>query len=129
MKVLIKDFCIDYSKQKNKKIYGEYKKLNRDFHKLDLNTNDNLQQREEIKNNIKKIETSLQTGSIIRSKANILDSKENPSSYFFNKEKSHSLKKSIVNIKHNDISYNTSENILKCFRDFYQELYSAEPVD
>ena len=126
---LIKEFCIDFSKQKNKKIYGEYKRLNRDFHNLNLNKNDNLQQQEEIKNKIKNVEMSLQTGSIIISKANILDSKENPSSYFFNKEKSHSLKKSIINIKHNDKSYNTSENILKCFREFYQELYSAEPVD
>ena len=49
MKTQIKYFCIDYSKQKNKEIYGEYRKLKKAYNNIDLNKNDNLQQQEEIK--------------------------------------------------------------------------------
>ena len=59
----------------------------------------------------------------------MLDCKENPSSFFFNKEKQNSLKKSVKKIIHNDMTHTKSDEILNCFRTFYQELYSEEPID
>ena len=131
MKLEIKNFCIEYSQMINKSKYNTYRKLKKDFRNLNNNNKNtnNLQIQEEIKNKIKLIETEMQNGTLIRSKANLLDTKENPSSFFFNKEKQHSLKKTVTLINHDSHTYTKSNDILNCFREFYKNLYTEEPID
>ena len=126
IKLKIKEFCIDYSKSKNREIYGEYKELRRQYQAL--NEGD-LKQLEEIKLKLKDIEIELQKGSILRSKAKIIDNNENPTCYFFNKEKTASLRKTITSIKTDGDNFTSSESILDCFKTFYTDLYTDEPVD
>ena len=48
---------------------------------------------------------------------------------FFQKE-AHSGKSKVVRkITHNNQSYTSSADILTCFKSFYENLYSEEPVD
>lgn len=129
MKENIKQFCIDSSKTKNKNLYGELRTLRKQYNSLDLTQNSNLKLLDEIKTRVKEIETSLWKGSIIRSKAHDLETNENPTSYFFQKETHSAKSKTVKNINHNNHSYTSSRDILTCFKSFYENLYDEEPVD
>ena len=129
MKENIKVFSIDYSKSMNKNMFGELKSLRKQYNSLDLKTDRNLKLLDEIKTRVKEIETSLWKGSIIRSKAQDLESNENPTSYFFQKEAHSAKSKTVKSIKHNNHTYTTSSDILTCFKSFYENLYTEEPVD
>lgn len=129
MKNKIKSFCIDYSKVRNRRLFGELKSLRHKYNSLNLNQESDLKLLDEIKVQVKEIETSLWKGSIIRSKAQDLETNENPTSYFFQKEASVSKSKTIKNISHNNQSYTSSHDILTCFKSFYRNLYNEEPVD
>lgn len=128
-KEIIKSFCIDYSKGKNKQLYGELKQLKKQYNSLNLKVESDIHIFNEIKEKIKVIDKHLLSGSIIRSKANILECNENPSRYFFQKEVNLAKKKTVHSIKCNNNIYTNSEDILTSFRSFYQNLYSEEPVD
>ena len=67
MKENFKTFCIDYSKSKNKHIFGELKSLRKQYNSLDLKHDRDLKLLDEIKARVKEIEKSLWKGSIIRS--------------------------------------------------------------
>ena len=129
MKDNFKLFSIDYSKSKNTKLYGELKSLRKQYNTLDLREDRNLKLLDEIKTRVKEIETSLWKGSIIRSKAHDLETNENPTSYFFQKEAHAAKSKTVKNINHNNHSYSSSPDILTCFKSFYENLYTEEPVD
>lgn len=129
MKLNIKLFCIDYSKSKNKSLYGELKLLKQKYNRLNLKQTSDLKLLDEIKTRVKEIETSLSKGSLIRSKAKDLETNENPSSYFFQKEVFTSKAKTVKTITHNNVSYSSSSDILTCFKSFYESLYDEEPVD
>ena len=129
IKEQIKLFCIDYSKSRNRNKFGELKKLKKEFNNLDLGSVSNLHILNGIKLKCKDIESNMLKGTIIRSKAKIIEENESPSNYFFQKEASKGKKKIIKSISHNNHTYNTSQDILTCFRSFYETLYSDEPVD
>ena len=105
MKENIKQFCIDSSNTKNKNLYGELRTLRKQYNSLDLTQNSNLKLLDEIKARVKEIETSLWKGSVIRSKAHDLETNENPTSYFFQKETHSAKSKTVKNINHNNHSY------------------------
>ena len=125
----IKLFCIDYSKTRNKNLYGELKSLKTQYNLLDLKNISDLKLVDEIKTRVKEIETSLLSGSIIRSKVQDLDTNENPTSYFFQREMSLSKSKTVKSVTCNNTSYTKSEDILSCFTSFYKNLYENESVD
>lgn len=129
MKKSIKLFCIDYSKCRNKQLYGELKNLKKQYNSLDLENESDLNVYNEIKTKVKTIEMTLLKGSIIRSKAHDLETNENPTSYFFQKEASSAKNKTVNLIKSNNHSYTKSKDILTCFKSFYEHLYDEEPVD
>ena len=129
IKEQIKLFCIGYSKSRNRNRFGEIKNLKKEFNNLDLCSVSNLHILNEFKTKYKEIETNILKGTIIRSKTKIIEENESPSNYFFQKEASKAKKKIIKSIFHNDHTYNTSKDILTCFRSFYETLYSEEPVD
>ena len=129
IKEQIKLFCIDYSKQKNRKQYGDLKNLKKQFVNLEMKEESDLHKYNEIKLKVKEIENKILKGSVIRSKANILDTNENPTHYFFHKEASLSRNKIIKSINQNNHIYTASKDILTCFKTYYKNLYSDEPVD
>ena len=130
MKRKIKLFCIDYSKTKNKRLYGELKCLKKQYSSLDLNKDSDINKLNEIKEKLKLIERQLFSGSIIRSKANILDNNENPTLYFFfQKEADLGKQKTVHSITHDNTTYRNSKDIFNCFQSFYQNLYTEEPLD
>ena len=129
MKDNFKLFSIDYSKSLNKNMYGELKSLRKQYNNLDLKQDRDLKLLDDIKARVKDIETSLWKGSIIRSKAHDLETNENPTSYFFQKEAHSAKSKTVKNINHNNHSYTSSSDILTCFKSFYETLYTEEPVD
>lgn len=67
MKANIKMFCIDFSKSRNKRLYGELKYLKLQYNALDLKHNSDLKRLDEIKTRVKEIESSIWKGSIIKS--------------------------------------------------------------
>ena len=83
----------------------------------------------DIKEKVKYIEHQIYSGSIIRSKANIIDCNENPTSYFFHKETTLAKEKTVRQITSNNITYTNSEDILTCFKSFYENLYTEESAD
>ena len=105
------------------------KSLKTPYDSLNLNDESNLKQLNEIKTRVKEIETSFIKGSIVRSKVHDLDTNENPTSYFFQKEASLSKSKTIKSISLDNHTYKTSPEILTCFQHFYEDLYKEEPVD
>ena len=129
MKEKIRLFCIDYSKGRNKRLYGDLKELRKQYNSLDLKCSSDVNTLNEIKEKVKRIETQLLSGSIIRSKAKILDCNENPSLYFFQKEVKLSKEKTVHSITHSNHTYSNSTEILNCFKLFYQDLYSEKPAD
>ena len=129
MKKQIRLFCIDYCKGKNKALYGELKQLRKQFTLINLKNESNLIELDDLKEKVRVIENQLVCGSIIRSKAKILDNNENPSSYFFQKEISNSKEKTVHSITSDNVTYSNSKDILSCFESFYENLYTSEPVD
>ena len=125
----IKLFCIDFSKCKNKQLYGKLKQLKKQYTSLDLNETSDLVTLNDIKEKVKYIEHQIYSGSIIRSKANIIDCNENPTSYFFHKETTLAKEKTVRQITSNNITYTNSEDILTCFKSFYENLYTEESAD
>ncbi|MES9883856.1 MAG: reverse transcriptase domain-containing protein [Sedimenticola sp.] len=128
MKSKIKLFCQDYSKSKNKRLYGELKALVHAYRSTLLKDASNIEKLRELKQKIKTLEDNLYRGSIVRSKANILESNENPTGYFFQLENKHAINKTITTINEKGTVYSTSLDILEAFRTFYQTLYNEEPV-
>ena len=129
LKTYIKEFCIDFSKNKNKELYGELKDLKKQYIRLNLKNTSDLKIFNEIKSKVKNIEEKLIKGSIIRSKAKYLENNVKPSSYFFQREISNAKAKTVEAIKHKDQTYKNSKDILNSFKSFYSELYNEEPVD
>lgn len=124
MKHKIKEFCIDYSKHKNRETYALLKQL-----KYAYKNSTSLEERIDIKLKISEIENNLSKGSVIRSKIKLLDSNENPSAYFCNHEHKKCHNKTITSINDNGLIHKTSNDILHSFTEFYQKLYKAEQVD
>ena len=129
-----KTLIITYSKNRSKQYFQTLKDLEdklslyQDFNKIDPGVFD-----EKINSVQQEIEDLLMVkaeGTKIRSRAKLLDNDEKPTKYFLMKERSRAKAKNIsklctsegVMIDHND-------DILCECRQFYQELYSAEPID
>ncbi|MES9885145.1 MAG: reverse transcriptase domain-containing protein [Sedimenticola sp.] len=130
MKLKIMQFSQDFSKSKNKAIFGEIKDLKTKYRTLDVNDESYLHTLHEIKDNIRILENKIHRGAIIRSKANILDTNENPTKYFFQLEASKGKKKTIQKITdEGKTTFSNSKDILNGFQAFYRNLYSEEGVD
>ena len=67
-------------------------------------------------------------GEQINSKIAVLKSEEWPYQWFNKIEKKHCNKKFVSKIRHNT-EYQHSVNIVKCFEDYYANLYAEEPID
>ena len=68
-------------------------------------------------------------GSIVRSREQILEEYEKPTRYFLRIEKQNAKAKIISEIRDENIVYTKPNDIMKCCREFYRDLYSEQPID
>ncbi|WAR22507.1 YTX2-like protein, partial [Mya arenaria] len=124
MKLLIKEFCIDYSKCKNIEYHKELRNLIKEYQ-----SSASINERIFIKSKISELYKVKHTGALIRSKVNMINHNENISSFYHDVEFSKNKDKIIYKIVDNNREKNTSLGILDSFRNFYKTLYAAEYID
>ena len=125
MKTLIKEFCIDYSKCKDRELHKTIRSVSRQYQQsADIN------EKSILKSKLHGLFVEKYRGAIVRSKINIIDSNENISSYLHDVESSKGRKKIIYEIN-DDVNTikNTSSDLLNAFRNFYKTLYTSEAID
>lgn len=129
----IKDFTIDYSKKKAKiknKTIQHLHKLYRDTWTQSKNNPEKFKdQMAAIKEQIAQLHLDMHRGTLIRSKSLYLDNQEKPSRYFLKTETTHGQNKHIKEINHNNTKITTSEKILDTFKDYYETLFTKEPIN
>ena len=86
---------------------------------------DNMQR---VKNKLKELDLKKLEGSKIRSRVALLDNKEQPSKFFYQKEMSKGQKKLISKIiKEDDTVCEDNNSITQSFVEYYSSLYKKEP--
>jgi len=132
-KTAFKTFIIEKSKLHAQQFRHQ---LNRLEEKLNMLNDFNLLESGNFENEIEivkaEIDNLLQekvTGSIIRSKARVLDNNEKPTKFFLRKEQVRAKAKSIDKLETQDGVISEPEAILNECRNFYSELYAEQPVD
>ena len=88
----------------------------------------NAEQIKIIKSNIADMLQEKFDGSKIRSRAKYLDTEETPSTYFLRREKQNAAKSTITELSIDGNKIDNPADILQACRNFYCDLYSAEPV-
>ena len=88
-----------------------------------------IDQVKEMKNVISDFHNQNYHGSIIRSKARILDNSEKPSKFFFKLESTRGRKKLITQIEEDSVRYTKTPDIIDQFRQFYSKLFTTQGVD
>ena len=83
----------------------------------------------EIRDLLKAIEDRTVEGAIIRSREQWLEFGEKPTKYFYQLEKQRQTRNAINELRVGDQTVTSHKNILTACRDFYVNLYTAEPVD
>ena len=133
VKEKIKYFCILYSKKKSSQKFNEIRKLCQKYSNLvqceKQNPGQYFEQVDTLRLQMKRLEEESQFGSNIRAKVTVLENEENPFSCFSKIEREKAKKKTISAIHYNDQTFTKSKDILNCFKCYYENLYTAEPVD
>ena len=84
---------------------------------------------EKIKSYLNDLISQKLQGYIVRSCEHISDEGENPTRYFLRIENRNAKTKVISEIREGNIVFTEPDDIIKCCREFCQELYSEVPVD
>ena len=133
LKEKIKNYCILFSKKRAKEKFDKIRHLRSQYSKLhqhERNSPGNyLEQVETLRSQIEKLENENLFGSKVRAKIDVLKDEENPSNFFSKIEQNKAKKKTISQIDCNGETFTHSKDILHCFRNFYQDLYTSEPID
>ena len=133
-KEIIKKYTINYCKKKAKVKREILQHLQKSYYQMQFSEQKNpgqfIDRVREIKNQIKEFQLQNYTGSIIRSKAEILDNQEKPSKFFFQQEIKRAKKKTITKIiTESSHTCTNSGDILEAFKEFYSKLYTDEGID
>ena len=135
VKYELRNFCMKFGANKRKEINGKIKDLSESLliaeRKLGDRTSIETQEKyDEIKNELKEIETEQSKGAILRSKAKWIEEGEKPTKYFFDLEKRNYIKKTIRKLKLPDGTVTTNkEEILQIQKSFYETLYASNKHD
>ena len=89
----------------------------------------NLENMQRVKNALKEIDMKRLSGSIVRSRVQLFDNKEQPSTFFYRKELSKGKKKLISKIVHENRVCEDNDSISDSFVNFFTHLYGKEPVE
>jgi exonuclease III len=128
VKMCIKEETIAYTKKKRRKKYQDENKMRQQYAYLEKQGKH--KEASEIKDQILDLETEQLKGAQIRSKVQVLENGEKPTKFFLRKELLRGKKKivkEVINLQ--EEKCNSSETILTAFKQFYEQLYKAEPVD
>ena len=135
----IRGETIKYSSVKKRKKLEEENKLEQEIKELEAEINNDFSSIDENKITHfarKKKETLIEIrkekieGVMLRSRSRYQDLGEKPSKYFFNLENRNYTNKTMTKIIEHDGTEHTETNeILKCQRQFYENLYNEYPVD
>ena len=127
LKELIKSATVVFSKNKAKRQRFEINCLRKDY--IQYEQAGNYEEAQRIKDELKSIEMDKLRGSQIRSKAQQLEG-EKPSKYFLYKELINNKKKNIEKIIDiNGEEQTQSEDILNCFKLYFEDLFKLDNVD
>ena len=127
LKISLKKISINHSTFLNKERNKMYAALTQQYILAEkLGKLDNMQR---VKNRLKEIDFLRLNGSKIRSRAYLLDNKEQPSTFFYRKELFKGKKKLIRKIVKDDNTVcDNNSSISASFVEFYSSLYKKEPV-
>ena len=132
-KLQLKEIAIAHSVAKARERKRDKLNLENQFRNIlaygTSNTADDYVCLAEIRDLLKAIEDRNVEGAIIRSREPWLEFREKPTKYFYQLEKQRQTRNSINELSVGDRTVTSHENILTACRDFYVNLYTAEPVD
>ena len=129
----MKEIAIAHSVAEARERKREKLNLEREFHNIlscgNSNTADDHVRLAEIKDLLKAIEDRTVEGAIIRSREQWIEFGEKPTKYFYQLEQKRQTRNAIHELRVGDQTVTSHKNILTACRDFYTNLYTAEPVD
>lgn len=133
LKYIIRNFCIKYSKNKQKKVKTRQQVLEKrliDLEKQISTDETKMQEYEGTKSELKLIEAEKINGIIVRSKVTWYEQGEASTRYFFNLEKQNAARKHIQKLKLDNGQEITDQKaiLLEEFR-FYESLYNKPDLD
>ena len=132
-KLQLKEIAIAHSVAEARERKQEKLNLEREFHNIlsrgNSNTADDHVRLAEIKDLLKAIEDRTVEGAIIRSREQWIEFGEKPTKYFYQLEQKRQTRNAIHELRVGDQTVTSHKNILTACRDFYANLYTAEPVD
>ena len=127
LKSLTKNMAKEWSRDRKKLADIHYTELCNDYRKYEKEKNATEMGR--VKTILTALESEKARGAILRSKAKILDSNEDPSAYFVKKEIHQGRKNLIEEIEIDGAKTKKQPDILKAFQRFYSDLYQADQVN
>ena len=131
-KLQLKELTISHRIQQSRERRREKSKLEHEFQLITArgtsNTTADHVRLAEIKDLLKTIDDHAVEGAMIRSKEQWIEMGEKPTRYFFQLENKHQSRNAISELHVNNTSIKADKNILQECRDFYENLYTAEPV-
>ena len=130
----IKDYTIEYCKQKSKTKNDVVKTLEKEVEKLEKNAFNNHQNLNQsyidAKNKLEKMYSQITKGAIIRSRVKWFEEGETNSKYFMGLEKSKNVKNSIIELKSKSGKRLTNtDDILNETVDYYTRLYKSKDIN
>ena len=131
-KLKLKDLCRKFSKQQANINFQKQKELEKALHELmnEPKSGDTLQQIGKIQQQLGMIHSKWVLGAKIRSKERFYHDDEKPTKYFFNLENHRQSQKSISElVDEQGVRHNTHKDVMKHIADFYEDLYTFEPMN
>ena len=126
LKNVTKTVAIEWCRDKKRVEDFQYTRLCKEYRRYE--SEQNLKEMDRVKGTLDALEQERARGAQIRSKAQILDSNEDPSTYFVKKEIYQGKKKLIEEIEVDGVRTNKQPEITQAFTKFYSQLYKSEPV-
>ena len=127
LKFVAKHVSSEWCKMRKRADDSHYSELCSEYRQYEAEKN--LIEMDRVKDILNSLEKERAKGAQIRSKAVILDSHEEPSSYFAKKEINQGKKKIIEEVEVDGVLKKKQQEIVQAFTDFYTQLYTAEDVE
>ena len=132
-KLQIKEMAIAHSVTRARENKQTRRRLEQEFRLImargDANTATDHTRLTEIKSLLKALDDQVIQGSIVRSREQWIEHGEQPTKYFYQLEQSRQTRNAITALRDGAETVTSDKNILRVCREFYSNLYTAEPVD
>ena len=132
-KLQLREIAVSHSVASARELQRDHFNLECEFRNILLRGNSNTASDQsrlsEIRDLLKAMDDQIEEGSIIRSKEKWTELGEKPTRYFYQLENQRQTRNSITELRVKNSTVTSDQTILRACREFYRELYSAEPVD